>query len=378
MRTLTESGKKNLRNYERETLSRFCQEHGYDEDDFAKQAMAVVKRRLDAIVAGIDFENIPNPLLRQKLEARIKAMNEATDFQTMKEVDNRGSLENYKEMITRHFKHIPIKMDYVAKLSKFLELNDAQDDVAATLQLIDSVPLLSSWEMEFNAFVTGASTFDGLPAIFIYEALLASCYVFISLVVPFLFEFAADGAALADPDKIEKIANDSDFVEALTNCLAFILCEKPADAISSASESPGIIAFIIGLLASGSMGMVWFHEIGHLVQGHLLEPQSHQIEFDADNFAFALYARETILRPNTIFAFLGALTVIFMLELLDTIHQAKESPSHPLSRTRMIAALKILSETNDAALGTAYAYIRNLAALVSPTLGKKWGVSINY
>lgn len=373
MSTLTNNRNQKLREFEKASFSRFCLKHGYDEREYSEMIMDVVKSRVAASIADIDLRKLTDPWIRKHIET----MQRATDYISMREQDNLASLRLYTQMISNHFRNLPINMHYVAALSKTLRLKEESDEAVATIKLIEAVPLISNWDLEFNAFVTGESEFDGLPGVCIYEVLLTSCQAFTSFVVPAVFDFEGRTAKLADTKKLELVANNAEFVDRLTGCLQFLLCED-ADRRLAGEIGSYALQRILDLITTGSAGMVWLHEFGHLLQGHLRMPESHQIEFDADRFAFTLYAYEASTQPHGIWYFFGALATVFLLDILETVHRAKESKSHPLARSRMRAALEVLMEIAPAWEYTAYAYVCCLATVVNPTLQKRWAVSIDY
>jgi hypothetical protein len=135
---------------------------------------------------------------------------------------------------------------------------------------------------------------------------------------------------------------------------------------------------ILALLGSGSVGMVWLHEFGHLLQGHLHSPESHQIELDADRFAFTLYAHVWAANPNGIWYCLGALTVLVVIDIIETVNRIEETKSHPSARRRLSAAVNIHNRTDPKQGAIGYYYICALATLISPTLRRKWNVTLDY
>ncbi|MEA2879482.1 MAG: hypothetical protein QOF14_4678, partial [Hyphomicrobiales bacterium] len=107
-------------------------------------------------------------------------------------------------------------------------------------------------------------------------------------------------------------------------------------------------------------------------------PQSHRIEFEADEFAFAVFAKNQDDPKFDTLSGLGGITVFVLLDILEAIERRTESTSHPSAELRLKAALEFFDKAKIDLARKAPGYLWAVAAVCNPTLEATWGVSINY
>ena len=155
MNFLTSVGKRKLRNYEESSLRRFCQRQNLDEREYSERLLNVGKTKLDLVFTDQMIEEIDDPITRETLVA----MKSASDYLSMREMDGVLHRQGFKKMIDFHFDVLPINCAYVHRLLASFEIKARAGDREAVLFLIDAIPLTSSWDLEFNAYVTGEFCF---------------------------------------------------------------------------------------------------------------------------------------------------------------------------------------------------------------------------
>ncbi len=374
--SLTAHQKQRIRTLHDDSFQAYCATCGYEPDEHAELLLGMAKAKFEYILDGIDIKDIPTNLGSRLISAIVK-MRAATDFFEFRNVEHEERRQYICAAITRLVPRLPIAYDYAARLCKDIGLvQPSLAKPASIAQLIESVPIISNWDFEFNAFVTGASLIDEIPCICVYETLLSTCAAFLHCIVPFVLDFK-EKAKLADIKDAEAMGKQPDFINELHDCITMAM-GKTNFVKQGAVETEKNTYSTVHVMVEASVQFVWYHEFGHLLQGHLAQPQSNQLEFDADSFAFRIIAHEPKDQSLDIWFALGSLMPLVIIDILETVSQLHEAQSHPAAKLRIERGVHAFKTDNPRAVRPALGYLRSLAAVCNPTLKSHWGVSLDY
>jgi hypothetical protein len=370
MLKLTTAQEVKIRWLQEMSFKRYCEVCGYDEHEHAALLFSLLKAKWNRVM-----QNAKVDILAHKEEVPALAILKQQNFLDMRRAEHEDRRLSYAATLANVAHHLPIAYEYTARLCGQLGLaKPTARRPQSIATLVESVPLLSSWELEFNAFMGGDSVIDGLPCICIYEALLSACNVFIDCVAPAAIDFGIKSRARSMSD-CRALGCQSTFIERLHTCLRLLLGESNysfgAEAELDSKTNNTILA-----MTEGSVQAVWFHEFGHLLLGHLEQPESHKIEFEADKFALKVMAADGQNSPFLIWLGLGGITSLVLIHVIETIKCADEGRSHPSGRRRIEAAVDFWEEANPSLARAGRSYLQSLAAVCDPTLQQHWGVSL--
>jgi|GEM_PF-5174788 len=375
MFTLTANQKEKIRALHDDSFSEYCDTCGYEPKEHAELLLRMARTKMEHILEGVDLNSLPQNEFGSRLRSAVHRMRAAKDFFEFRNVEHEERRHDTCAAILRLASELPIEYEYVEGLSRDLGLASAPESDSVA-RLIEAVPIVSSWDFEFNAFVEGASLVDAVPCICVYETLLSTCDSVLHRVVPLALDFDG-GVKPAEINICKERGENPEFVEELRGCISMAMGE--ANFVKcGAVETDKMTYATVHVMVAASVQFVWYHEFGHLLQGHLMQPESHQLEFDADAFAFQIMACEPRDQSVDIWSALGSLTPLLIIDILETISQSPESQSHPKAKCRINRALKTLSTRNKRVIGPAIGYLRSLAAVCNPTLIKYWEVSLDY
>ena len=109
--------------------------------------------------------------------------------------------------------------------------------------------------------------------------------------------------------------------------------------------------------------------------GHLTIGSCHEVEFAADRFAWFLMNHHfDKTNPAAPWNFLGALVVMLLIALLESISYVSESKTHPPASSRMRLLLATLYEQDRSMMQE---FLDAIVAICNPTLARYWNVSLD-
>src|SRR5262249_55024213 len=189
MHALTDAQRNKVRQLNDASFEQYCSARGYDLERHKAYLFAVARSKYAPLLEITDFKKIPSdpPYLRPAL----KAIADATEFFEIYRAHIEWRRQASAHRLAKFADNLPLSEDYVARLCRRLHLPEpAAGRAEAVLKLMQSIPLISCWDMEFNASVSSTSAVDGLPCVSIYEMLLATSDIFLECVVPPSLELA--------------------------------------------------------------------------------------------------------------------------------------------------------------------------------------------
>ncbi len=126
---------------------------------------------------------------------------------------------------------------------------------------------------------------------------------------------------------------------------------------------------------SGAQDFVYYHELGHLLMGHLAIGQSQRVEFEADQFA-RLVVGNTHTDNEGAYGWRvvgAAIPLVLLAVLAAKAGNSSGSPTHPASRERVLAFARSFKEPNASLI---LAYARGIAAACNPALERWWNCRV--
>jgi hypothetical protein len=379
---LTAGQRAMLQDLERASFDEYCRTARKDSAAYASFLSRVLTNEINTELPL--YEAAP-PSLREHFT---NIVNSNDLFEQMRLVENHANQTRLDHVIRGSPREM-LNYDYLSSLANTLRLPIPHrgDDNSLRL-LLDSVPLRLFWQNEFQAFVRHETLLDDIPCICAFQTISVSMKALAHLV-------ATAVVRLGDPFPVviecAGLCNDDSFKADCRAVVSAILGKGDLHIplnrrhASENMRNPVRVA-IYGSLVAGACDFVWLHEYGHLVMGHLLTPQSHKIEFEADSFAsvtmfravekFPKYEglaeddRKFMIEFDRTFYLLGAalsLTVLCMFDLFDP----RESLTHPagMARVRNLAAQCPSIDI--------VAFVSNAQQALNPTLKGNWNLSFN-
>jgi hypothetical protein len=370
MLALTAMQIKKLRELEESSFRQYCVRCGYNECEHAALLLSFAKQRVDAVIGSTSIDNVPD----EQVRSLIRRMQDAENIFDLHHAESETRRLKNAILVSQLANELPISDDYVTGLCQRLGLvppkTGLKDSVKA---LLEAVPIVSRWNLEFNAFATEFSLVDDdVPCVCIDQTLLSACNSFVRCTAPAALQF--DGAVGArSPDRARESGSDPVFMERLQSVLLLALGRSnyslSADVVNSRKTES-----TISLMVEGCVQAVWMHELGHLLRGHLEQDQSHSIEYEADQFAFSILLAQTSNESLNLWLTLGGIAMIVLIDIVEKIGRVTDSDSHPPGNRRIDAALNFLRKKNPRVGTAASRYVRSLAAACDPTLLKNWDV----
>lgn len=276
---------------------------------------------------------------------------------------------------------LPINYTYLKPIAGALRVPaPSPHDPASLMRFLLAVPELGRFDMRFNAFLEGESLIDAIPAICIYEQLLAVLKGFIDLVVPAIMSRRTSSSV--DPARellAEARGNRWLFRRSCKGVLNSLFCESdhaltfaPWMLLSRQSHSRVLLHLAT---VSGAQDFVYYHELGHLLMGHLAKGPSQRVEFEADQFARLVVGNTHTANEGAYgWRVVGAVIPLVLLAVLDVkAGNFSGSSTHPPSRERVLAFARSFKEPNASLI---LAYARGIAAVCNPALERWWNCRV--
>jgi hypothetical protein len=364
-----------------ESFNNFCKLFGISPENHQKYLLEGAKSELLHFYKQIGRANNSNvndligedPLLAAK------------SWFEFKETQSNIELDGIVSRIVELSDSLPIEHSYLSNISYgYGAPNYREGDKQSLLRLLRKVPHVSLYGLDFNAFVDNTIE-NNIPFVGIYEQLITLSKLFIDLVIP--IAMSDDGRGKIAPTTTSEClrrGSSTKFMESLKSCLDAARGNVPfavynEDILLSQSNPNMHLSF--SFMVTGGLDWVRFHEYGHLLRGHLQQRQSHQLEYEADEFGFILIASESSQllgidgKKDILWLYVvGCFLVLLLLACMESIDDEKPSPTHPLAKQRII---KLLTLVDKASALTLLDIIRSVNNACNPTLKKYWGVELS-
>lgn len=263
--------------------------------------------------------------------------------------------------------------DFLSDIATTLGLDSSfiRDDDALSL-LLDAIPTLTIWGKEFQAFVSGASRFGGIPHVCEYASLDMVLDVFVDVSGGGIFEISNDELTIRDASEIASHYPVDSTPEVLKEVLNFargagdaVLWYDPD--ITFRSRFPSHLT-LGQSMTFGAQEFVRSHEWGHFLMGHLLTGPCPKVEFEAD-----LFATRTLSVREGNGLIVGAAFTVFLLAILEGIRRPEANKTHPPATQRLTEfVLSVPKESFWEVEGLMYA----LATLWNPITRSRHGFEI--
>lgn len=366
MLTLSSRQRRKIEDYQQRSFEDYCARCGYEVDEHAALLLDLVRKKLDALFSEIALEDHPDSL---------KQMREASSVWEVKRIGWEIRRTQHVSVIMENAVHLPIDYDYLIALSDRVGLPQPDPQRPESIRdIVDAVPVICSWDWEFNAFVTPGPLVGDGPCICIQEALLSVCEIFSAHIAPRVFEGGSKKGRLVSPKRVEELASQPALMLDIRDCLRLAMGKSNY----SKQRAPAVENTITGTasaITEGAIAAVWYHEFGHLLRGHFGQHASHRVELEADECAFKLLAAQD--PPKlAVWSCLGGLLVLLVIELIAKARNQPEGTSHPSGRRRIETALRILADERHEIVAPVQAYLNAIANLCRPTLREYWGAEL--
>ena len=348
------------------SFAAYCSRTRCSPDKRLKELLLISKQKLLIVLNGINLQEIPDIDFRNKASRIL----ETNDFFELRSIEFESRRDDYCQKLKQFVPELPIDYGYIKNLSNELGIiKTSRKEYDLVVNLVSAVPIVPVWEMKFKArmvlFKPKKQLLNPLY-IRIDELLLSACDSFLHTVVP-LALFSSESNETESSEK---------FMSELYNCFELILGQSRMFKGSSPATSK--IKYTILKMVEGALQAVWFHELGHLLQGHLIEPSSHKIEYDADSFAFKILSREEQNMTLDILSILGGLTPFIIMDIIQLVNESVPSDTHPSAKERISHILKIIQVENPLAFKPSLKYLQSVAKVCNPTLSSRLNISLEY
>lgn len=374
---LTPQQREQIAATERASFMQMCKRAGVPSDEYERGALRGLQREveqtLQALMAWCDTDGG---------ESGFDEILRTSDFWVARRLVTESRRASIVDNIIEAVDELPINDKYVDRLARALspdECTPKQSVGHAVRVLLRLVPTISLFGGEFNARVWKESVFDGMPCVCVYETLHATVAWMANVLTLALVRgepaqgvWPANAAACAqvatDPSHMELCHKSFDLVAGTA-----LTIQGPIEYTAMSEQSPEWTA-IHRLIEAGAQGFVWYHEFGHLLLGHFDRRPSHDIENEADSFAFSLLHHQFSEDGWLEWGCFGAVITMFTLVVLEASRGQRHCSSHPPAETRLRRLLSWAEEHVDSKVVSELA--RNLAIVCNPTLEQKWGFSV--
>jgi hypothetical protein len=238
---------------------------------------------------------------------------------------------------------LPIDWRYIEALSAGLDLKIRKDDRPRwCAELLEGTPTVRLFELDFNAFATVHARLGNRPCICMYDHLMFACYWVLEFLYAYVFrdrDPAAQGFRIPSGEKLRERGRQPAFVDECVNYLKLLYRRKspafvPEGGTRFSRVSPQVFWHFSAAVA-GACDFVWHHECAHLLMGHLEIGPCHQVEFEADDFAWSVIRATNYNGPAlSPWYRIGAVSMLTLIAVLDLI-AGSDSATHPPGTARL-------------------------------------------
>ncbi len=360
---------------EKESFLLLCKQASCDPADRESQVFEGMRAEVQQVVADVAERNprAAERLLREyevvmKGDDVWKALGFVNDM--TKRIATRDLLQSYSLL--------PINYEYLERLGARIGVATPREDCPEALEsFVEAIPLMTFYTTEFSAFLRGKSQIDSLPCICVFEQLNYAVKCFANVLPTVMMEFDDPaGVDALDTREVLAAASAPSFRRVCEGCLESLFCtsiEVPAPPdryVLLASDLPNA-ATLYNLMLSGALDFVLFHEMGHLLMGHLDIGPCHRVEFEADAFAAMVVARSLLDLDQALGWRCNGIALLFaLLRILEAARGDRPSKTHPPATRRLKSLSGTLGASNASAMEL---YYRAFLEACNPTLEKRWG-----
>ncbi len=369
---LSTDQKESINEFVRNSFISFCDRCGHDPHSYNEYHLKMLKYRNACILKELDPDTIQ---FRESYE-KIFLSNDLLECRSIEHELRRSFLAND---IISTCKFIKLPKDYFKKLHyRNINSDDFKLDDAFLEQVVTTVPIYSSFEPKFNAFVTSSSLLLGdVPAICVNEQLLAVCDVFVHYTFPKIFNFGERSKPIKQ-DLAKELGNNPDNIMSLENIFRMLIGVS-GTAPSPENEKNVALNMTLSLVVESSVQFVWYHEFGHFLLGHLESSHSHKNEFEADSFAYQtlLHVASDIYGVGKFWVLFGGIVPLLLIDLLEKILRIESQSSHPSGIDRIDSWLQLTKRVvNQRQFSLIIEFIQSLYEFCKPTIKKNYSIEL--
>ncbi|HST21836.1 MAG TPA: hypothetical protein VLR90_11995 [Blastocatellia bacterium] len=234
---------------------------------------------------------------------------------------------------------IPVNEAYVFQLLNAYGLPISRSKSENVRMVLENTPALIQFDLECNAYVEIGEGLNESPIICIYPHFLDSLNYLSDMLLHSVLTLGKGGTFEFREEEYISQVSSSNMLH-LISCVSIL---QRLIGVSRTSRTISSCAFSvnhpqrfaeISLVRDGAKGLIKFHEIGHLLLGHLEQPPSPSLELAADSFAAVtlILGAETEEQRN--YYYLGMAILFSVLEILEDMF-GYNSITHPSAQERI-------------------------------------------
>jgi len=374
---LTPSQLRRLEEHEKQSFHEFSRRIGYPPDELEKYLLQMAKEEIELTIRMASMENQE---LEDRVREDVKDMLSANDWWTFKRFQVKTQAEALAADISRQWHSLPVNWNYLNQISDELKIRRPRpDSPESVISFVLSIPHVQIYGTEFNAFVGQETDLDDIPCVSVYEHLIIATERFLDVVLKGLIrQTSAGSVTVAEPEDLKSAGKDSKFMDACEESLSAVLCRTDIivhDPDMLLSRTWPEMQLPFRMIAAGATDFVWNHEYGHLLMGHLQRGSCHQVEYEADAFAWKVQLSKYDWHPDASFWYLlGGISILTLFIMIEAITKDGPSESHPSGKNRLYAILGSLDQGTAMRLLT---YSRGMLIVCEDTIAQRFGASLS-
>jgi len=344
---LSDRQARHLAKLKKQSFHRYCEEHRYSPDEHEEFLLKLVKSDLRRIATAQGYDSY------DQYPDDMKSVIDSTDYWAVTCDAHKRRASQIAEEIVKSQDLLPINWDYVKNLADELELKYTDKDELIR-NVITGLPHIPTFEVEFNAFVGKELLVDNIPCVCVHESLPTASRSFIDVLSGGMFHFNPDrnGVELRNLSELIEISRDKKFMEVCKTCMEMIFGRSTGAVLYEkylASLSTPELFLPVRTITTSAHYFVWLHEYGHLLMGHLLREPCHEVEYEADNFAWRVVEAKAAGNPHQgPYLRFGAFSMLNIFQLIEIVQNSIESESHPTARKRIRRLIRLVKEEDAA------------------------------
>lgn len=326
---------------EQRSFRDYCVAMHYDPSAHASLLLAAAKADWQRFMTTLQ-ETATNPEAAQSIANPYLSATSWVDYKRLQIADDVDRVAAY---ITPLRYSLPIDWAYLEQVASEAKIPIPRIADPLTLAaFLKEIPHALIYGVELNAFVTRDRSIGDLPAVFVYEHLMAAVEVFLDIILKQVIGVNPRGnATVVDESLWGELGRSDPFVQALRGAIDMVLLRSDSALIDSSlalSHSSSRFHAMSRFVFLGAGDFVRLHEYGHLLMGHLRYRPRPALELLADRFAMSVLASEcSDTSGSTFWARLGAIGALVVLMVCDLI-EGLPIDTHPPARARIRALLR--------------------------------------
>lgn len=359
-----------IRQLERASFERYCSLNGYTPEQVETIMMPGIRRVVEQRFVLIEAQ--AGKAVAQDLRSKWASALHGNYLDLHRFIIELEKAQ-YASVIAESARDLPINYSYLRGLAQRIDASALRPSDSRSLKLfLNQIPTINLFEPDFNAFVSGETVVDSLPAVCVYAHLHDSLQEFVDMVAPVVLVYGG----VATPDDVAKHASKFLFRTTCIECLELICgrLNMPATNVEpnverlSKSSQDGVM--YLDLITGGGWSFVWFHEYGHLLMAHLAQGPCHDVELEADAFAArALSSMFAQLNANAFgWVSVGVVFTFVAIHIIEVVNRLSASSSHPPAHVRLgryvgnNIFLRLVAES--------------IVAACQPAVERRWNITI--